>query len=422
VRRRCALFLVAFALPCLTAATALTAPAQAAVASFTFFPPSPLTGDPVTFDASGSTAAPGATFEWNFDDGGSASGPAVQHSFLFPREYSVRLTVTDSTGTDTRSETVRVGNRDPTASFTFGPASPGTGDTVTFSSTSTDSEGRIASQLWDLDNDGNFDDASGTSTARVFASPGNYAVRLRVTDQDGGSSIAVGTVPVGNRAPFASFVVSPDQPSAGDTVTFFSTSSDPDGPIADQTWDLDGDGSFTDASGPVATRSFTSPGSYTVGLRVVDGNGVAAFASRNFVVLSPAAAAARSLPLLSPFPVVRMVGTVTRRGVRLRRFLVDAPSGAKVTVRCRGRRCPLRKRTRTASTHPSRRAHIARWIRFRSLERRLLRVGVRINVLVTKPGTIGKYTFFRIRRARPPHRIDRCLVPGVRRPTRCPAA
>jgi hypothetical protein len=58
-------------------------------------------------------------------------------------------------------------------------------------------------------------------------------------------------------------------------------------------------------------------------------------------------------------------------------------------------------------------------VRVRRLER-LLRPGVRIEVFVTKANVIGKYTRFRIRRGKPPARVDRCVRPGSSRPVRCP--
>jgi hypothetical protein len=57
----------------------------------------------------------------------------------------------------------------------------------------------------------------------------------------------------------------------------------------------------------------------------------------------------------------------------------------------------------------------------RRFARRLLRPGAYIQIYVTKRGAIGKYTRVRIRRGRPPSRVDRCLLPGSTRPARCPA-
>jgi hypothetical protein len=314
------------------------------------------------------------------------------------------------------------------AAFNFEPGSPVTGDVVTFDGSGSTGTGTLTWQ-WDFDASGEFVvDATGMVVSRSFTLPGNHVVALRVSDQFG-SNTAFRVVPVGNRPPGSSFVHFPPSPFPGELISFISTASDPDGPLVQQAWDLDGDGSFDDDAGPTAAASFPAPGSYLVGLWVVDSGNVAAASSHSVVVvpLTPGTVAQRaaSIPLLSPFPVIRISGGFTRRGTRLRRLAIDAPAGARVVVRCGGRRCPFRRRSytaaagRTATAVPHARA--ARVIRVRRLERRLLRPEVLIKVFVTKPQTIGKYTRFRIRRSRPPARVDRCLIPGVTGPHSCPS-
>jgi hypothetical protein len=45
---------------------------------------------------------------------------------------------------------------------------------------------------------------------------------------------------------------------------------------------------------------------------------------------------------------------------------------------------------------------------------------VRLELFVRQRGKVGKYTRFTIRGGKPPARVDRCLMPGTRRPVRCP--
>jgi hypothetical protein len=115
------------------------------------------------------------------------------------------------------------------------------------------------------------------------------------------------------------------------------------------------------------------------------------------------------LPLLRPFPIVRIRGWLTRTGARVTLLTVRAPSGARIATRCRGRSCPVPHLARTAS-----------FTRLRPLERRL-RSGTRLDITVRKAGYIGKWTTIVIRRGHPPRRADRCVYPGARRPARCPA-
>ena len=69
----------------------------APAASFTY---SCAAGQTCTFDGTGSTDADGtvAAYHWNFGDGFSASGPAVQHTFNLIGNYTVSLTVSDNLG------------------------------------------------------------------------------------------------------------------------------------------------------------------------------------------------------------------------------------------------------------------------------------------------------------------------------------
>ncbi len=119
---------------------------------------------------------------------------------------------------------------------------------------------------------------------------------------------------------------------------------------------------------------------------------------------------AASPEVLSPFPRIAIAGRARRNSTRVTRFVVRAPRGSRITVRCRGRGCPFRR----ASARAGRRA-----VRFRRLQRSFRR-GIVLEVSVTSTGKIGKYTRFRFRRRRAPSRVDACLQPGARRPSPCP--
>jgi PKD repeat protein len=288
----------------------------------------------------------------------------------------------------------------PDPSFTYSPASPLTGEVVTFSSTSI---GTIRSETWDLDGDGACNDAAGHVVYRSFPLPGSYSVKLCLNGNEATESKAI---TISNRPPVASFTYAPVSPVAGDTVWFTSTSADFEGPVVDIAWDLDGDGRFDDARGVQAARSFPGPGAYTVGLLVLDRDGATSIARQTIPVTEG------PLRLLSPFPIVRLTGRVISGGTSIRRLGVRAPRGARVNVRCRGRGCPYRGRSVTAGARP---------VRFRRLER-VLRPGAVLEIFVTEPGKVGKYTRFRIRAGRRPARKDACVRPGASRPTRCPSS
>ncbi len=78
-----------------------------------------------------------------------------------------------------------------------GPYSGTEGDTITFSgAASADSDGTIVAYAWDLDNDGEYDDAAGVTAGFDAATAGTFTVGLQVTDDDGATSVDTATVTV----------------------------------------------------------------------------------------------------------------------------------------------------------------------------------------------------------------------------------
>ena len=274
-------------------------------ASFTVSPAAPVSGSAVSF-ASTSTDPDGtiASQAWDLDnDGAFDDGTAATASKAFAKAgtYTVRLQVTDNDGgTNATSKTVTVSNRPPVASFGSSPASPTTADSVAFTSTSTDPDGFIASQAWDLDNDGAFDDGTAANASKTFAKAGNYTVRLQVTDDDGATNSVSKTVTVANRAPVAAFGISPASPSTGQAVTLTSSSTDPDGTVASQAWDLDNDGAYDDGTAATASQTYAKAGTYTVRLQVPDDDGATNSVSKTVTVANRAPVAAFSVAPASP--------------------------------------------------------------------------------------------------------------------------
>jgi PKD repeat protein len=367
-------------------------------------------------------------------------------AFATPGVFPIRLRVTDNHGAShSTTLMVTVTNRAPSAAFTFLPANPATGQSVTFTSTSTDADGSIAGQVWDLDDDGAFDDGTAAIVSQAFATPGDHVVRLRVRDNRGAETVETQTVTVGNRPPVAAFGVTPSAPVVGEAVTLTSRATDPDGSIAAEDWDLDGDGEFDDGTGSTASVTFNAAGPQEIGLRVTDDEGGTDSATETIEVAPapelprtetpasqvfdisvpvtpqplppplPAAPSVIAPQLLSPFPTVRLRGRTTATGVRLTLFSVRGPANAQIELRCTGRGCPA-KRVKTRIK--TRRA--TGTMRIKRFERRL-RAGLTLRVYVTKEGWIGKYTSVKIRRRLAlPVRRDRCLMPGSTRPVGCP--
>jgi PKD repeat protein len=175
--------------------------------AFDFAPMVPNVGEEVRFDASGSAddaPIPPDGFDWDLNgdnDFPDAEAGTVALAFGSPGDKTVRLRVTDADGISaTETRTLHV-NHPPAADLVASPRSPFTGETVDFTSTSTDPESPIASEAWDLDGDGQFDDGRDKTVSRSFEAAGRYAVGLRVTDPHGASGVRSVVVEVRGQPP-----------------------------------------------------------------------------------------------------------------------------------------------------------------------------------------------------------------------------
>ncbi|HEX6781220.1 MAG TPA: PKD domain-containing protein [Solirubrobacterales bacterium] len=271
-------------------------------ASFTATPEAAPTGTTVSFDGAASADPDGtiAKYEWDLDGNGTyetdtGTTASAGTSYATPGARTVGLRVTDNGGaTATTTRTVTAQNRAPSASFTATPNPVPTGTSVSLNaSASADPDGTIAKYEWDLDSNGTYETNAGTTAtiSRTFATPGERTIGLRVTDNSGATATTSLKLNVTNRAPTASFTVSPNPAPTGTTVTFNgSGSSDPDGTIAKYEWDLDGNGTFETSTGTTSStsRSYASVATLTIGLRVTDSNGATATTTRTLTVTNRA--------------------------------------------------------------------------------------------------------------------------------------
>ena len=176
------------------------------LANFTWNPQNPDPGQIITFNASVSYDPDGyiVLYEWDWNNDGiyeeNHTTPTATHSWSQAGSYPVKLRVTDNDGaTDTETKTVNVVvNQPPVADFTWTPLNPNPGETITFdASASDDPDGTIVAYAWDMDDDGQYDDATGVNPTWQFQNAGAYDVGLKVTDDDGATDIESKTVNVG---------------------------------------------------------------------------------------------------------------------------------------------------------------------------------------------------------------------------------
>jgi PKD repeat protein len=167
----------------------LLTPPVPPVANFTWTPPIPKVGEPVTFDASASTPNGGTIvkYEWNFSDGGTATGKIVTHTYVNPGTYIVTLNVTDSQGLwDIEQKQIQVVQpHSPKAEFTATPETAKVGELVKLDASSSLSGWNgthnmpITEYRWDF-GDGNRTTISTPIVYHRFSSSGIYYVALTV--------------------------------------------------------------------------------------------------------------------------------------------------------------------------------------------------------------------------------------------------
>src|SRR5260221_6449313 len=173
-----------------------------------------------------------ASYTWTFGDGATSTLQNPSHTYTAAGTYSVGLRVTDNQGAQstitTKSVTVTVPNQAPTANFTFSCSGLG----CTFTSTSIDPDGSIASYSWTFG-----DGATSTlqNPSHTYTAAGTYSVGLRVTDNQGAQS-TITTKSVTVTAPKHPPVVNAGAGRSGVGGPLSSTGCGPDGATANGPW------------------------------------------------------------------------------------------------------------------------------------------------------------------------------------------
>ena len=182
--------------------------------------------------------------------------------------------------------TIAIPNQLPTADA-GGPYTVDEGSSVTLSAAgSNDTDGTIVTYLWDLDNDGQYDDATGVTASFSRNVSGSYTVRVKVTDDNGDVDTDSTTVTVNNVAPTAN-AGGPYEGNQGDAITLSAASSTDSGnDIVSYLWDLDNDGQYDDATGVTTSYNASTVGTFTVAVKVTDNDGASDTDSTDVTVLA----------------------------------------------------------------------------------------------------------------------------------------
>jgi PKD repeat protein len=236
----------------------------------------------VTFDASQSGENI-SEYQFDYGDGNLSAWvgtPSTNHTYpddgLFKARVRVRHPVPWSAepleSGWSENITITINNTPPNATATFYPKAPFTLMAVTFDSTGSFDDQGIVGWTWDL-GDGSMLD--GAKVVHTYRAPRIYTVRLKVVDTDGLWNNTTLLVPVGNRIPVITELISKGAGNISTTFSFLANASDLDGTIVYYRWDF-GDGhkkEVNNSSGSGISHKYDVSGTFMVTLKVVDDSG-----------------------------------------------------------------------------------------------------------------------------------------------------
>ncbi len=233
-------------------------------------------------DASVSNAISIISYNWNFGDGFTATGPSPVHSFGTTGIHMVTLTVVNSNGcTETASKPLLI-NPAPVALFTY-PDAVCTGNPVSFTDNSyvpvvSGTTSYIRTWQWD------FGDGSGVTTITFPASPDivhtfsgpatSHIVRLTVTTTENCTAFVEKTV-VSTPAPVAAFSWSSAACQSEPAQFTDHSQLNGGGNIISWSWNFGdpGSGSGNTSTEPNPIHVFNTPGNYAITLIVTNAGG-----------------------------------------------------------------------------------------------------------------------------------------------------
>jgi hypothetical protein len=170
-----------------------------------------------------------------------------------------------------------------------------------------------------------------------------------------------------------------------------------------------GDG--TTATGGAVEHAFGSAGAFTVTVTATDAVGNATTTTAPVLVADPPP------PPQITSPVSVKWGQQGKFTYLVAMRVVRPPAGSKVELRCRGRKCPFKRRTFTRMRNGSIRVYKElKPAKVVKQKNRKFRAGQRLQVRITAAGFIGRVVNYPIRKKGTPTSIIRCLPIGQTKP------
>jgi hypothetical protein len=261
-------------------------------------------------------------------------------------------------------------------------------------------QGASAGGVQDLSNafvDSEFPRLDSDNLGNAAAAWEDSTGRIQVSAFDGG-------------APSLGLVSVPPSSQRGAAVPMSVSPFDTWSPVS-VSWSF-GDGQT--ASGTSVSHAYGAPGIFNVTVTATDAAGNGSTVTTPILVVQP--------PPPPPPPEidspVRVTWGVNKKRIYLLRLKVlDLPKGGKAELRCKGKRCPYKRK----SSKKRRKGDITLFkeIKPRKVvgkKQRTFRAGQTLQLRITAPGHIGKVAKYRLRKGRIPSAQPLCLPPGAKKP------
>jgi gliding motility-associated-like protein len=232
------------------------------IAQHAAFTPSVTSGCfPLTVKFTDSSTGTITGWAWNFGNGNSSSLQSPSAVYAAPGIYSVTLTVSNSSQSDTKTGYITVYDS-PAVDFSFDHTSGCTPLSVIFKDQTSNASGAITNWLWVFGDGATSTDANPT---HVFTSPGNPSISLKVRNEHNCERTKVSSG-INVQGPTAAFSANNTLVCQVPATIKFTNESAGTGNLT-YDWNF-GDGATDTAPSP--SHTFTKPGSYAVVLKALD--------------------------------------------------------------------------------------------------------------------------------------------------------
>jgi PKD repeat protein len=244
------------------------------------FTATPLSGKvPLTVQFNDTSENLPTVWKWDFGDMTNSTEQDPAYTYTVAGNYTVNLTVINTIGTDTKTETDLITVfplNPPFPNFTATPRSGKVPLTVMFNDTSTG--GQPTLRYWTF---GDATNSTEQDPIHTYTAPGNYMVELELTNGDAdvfeNRTDYIRVLPL--ELPVANFTASPTSGTAPLAVTFRDTSENK---VTAWSWDF-GDGTTSLVQSP--SHTYTATGSFTVILNVTNTDGDASLIKPGFITV-----------------------------------------------------------------------------------------------------------------------------------------